>query len=249
MKRKAYLSQLAAKPLTDYLETNGFKPVLLTGSAADGRPSPVHGAISAHADIYMCRLGLWENATLFKGDQDRLGRSYPEDIPYNAVCTGQLFIHNLKHTDPALTDAAEKWHAAFFPGRKLRFISVPQGYTRCCCLPVDDTSFITSDKGIANALASADAEVLLIEKGHVALPGFDYGFIGGCAGHLSIPAVPDCCDCYNDSGKTRRIIVFNGDLSAHPDFEKIISFIEERDIEPVWFRGFPLTDIGCILTE
>ena len=246
MKRKAYLSQLAAKPLTDYLIKNGFETVTLSGSIADGRPSPVYDAISTHTDIYMCRLGLWENAALFKGDPNRLGNSYPEDIIYNAVCTGKYFVHNLKYTDPDLMRAAEEWHAASFPGCYLRFVSVPQGYTRCCCLPVDDSSFITSDEGIAKALTAAGAEVLIIEKGHIALPGFDYGFIGGCAGHLSIPAVPNCID---DPVKTRKVIVFNGDLSAHPDFEAIAAFIEERGIEPVYFRGCPLTDIGSILTD
>ncbi len=248
MKRKVYLSQLASAPLIDYLNNNGFEPALLTGRSPDGAPSPVHEAISSHADIYMCRLGLWEDAAIFTGDAHRLGSDYPQDIVYNAVCTEKFFIHNLKYTDESLMRAAEEWHAARFQRepvcrrRELRFISVPQGYTRCCCLPVDDSAFITSDEGIAKALDRAGADVLPIQKGHIALPGFDYGFIGGCAGHLSLQDI-------NDPGAARRVIVFNGDLASHPDFQDIMTFIKDCGIEPIYFSDCPLTDIGSILAE
>ena len=67
-------------------------------------------------------------------------------------------------------------------------IHVKQGYTRCSLLPVDDRSFITSDAGIAKTLAEHDTDVLLIHPGHIHLPGFDYGFIGGTGGGLPCPA-------------------------------------------------------------
>ena len=111
---------------------------------------------------------------------------------------------------------------------------MPQGYTRCCCLPVNDSSFITSDEGIAKALEKTDADVLRISRASIALPGFDYGFIGGCAGHITVNG--------------RKTMIFNGDLSAHPDYKKIAAFIEDRDIDILFFEDFPLTDIGSILT-
>lgn len=247
MKKKAYFSALAGKSLTDFLSAKDFEPVLLTGIAPDGNHSPVYEAVSTHADIHMCRLGLWEGPHIFMGNVSKLGKNYPGNIIYNAVCTGKYFIHNLKYTDRALLKAAQEWHAKTFPAGKLHTISVPQGYTRCCCLPVDDSSFITSDEGIANALKGTDAQVLLIERGHILLPGFDYGFIGGCAGHLTLEdsAAPDA----GGEPQTRRIIVFNGDLAAHPDFHEMKDFIENRGAEVVYFRDFPLMDIGSILTE
>jgi len=123
-------------------------------------------------------------------------------------------------------------------------VDVPQGYTRCCCLPVDDTSFITSDRGIEKALTAAGADVLLIEKGHIELPGFEYGFIGGCAGHVIMPPGDTSYD-YN--GHMVPTILFNGDLSKHPNFESIIRFINERKIDIAYFEDYPLTDIGSIL--
>ena len=42
---------------------------------------------------------------------------------------------------------------------------------------------ITEDTGIAAALSEkTDIDVLLIEKGHVKLDGYPYGFFGGCCG-------------------------------------------------------------------
>ena len=64
---------------------------------------------------------------------------------------------------------------------------------------------------------------------HVVLPGFSYGFIGGA------------------SGRTGSEIVFNGDITMHPDCGKMLGFIRERGLTVKWFSGYPLTDIGTIL--
>ncbi|MEI3503762.1 MAG: DUF6873 family GME fold protein [Anaerovoracaceae bacterium] len=61
-----------------------------------------------------------------------------------------------------------------------------QGYTRCSCLPVDGHIFHNLRPGTASPLAGYDADVLLTEPGTPrSLPGFDYGFIGGCGGHCN----------------------------------------------------------------
>lgn len=228
MEKNIYISALANKSLTEYLRQKGFALHLLNGSG-----SPVYSQVSTHADIHMCQLGLWEKSQLFPGNIKKLGRNYPGNIIYNAVCTGKYFIHNLRYTDPMLIEAAGLWHETGFPGQPFIKINVKQGYTRCCCLPVDDTSFITSDRGIARSLTEAGACVLTISEGNIDLPGFDYGFIGGCAGHLIIDG--------------RRTVVFNGDLSSHPDYEKIAAFIKDRDIDLKFFDDHTLTDIGSIL--
>ena len=119
-----------------------------------------------------------------------------------------------------------------------KIIGVRQGYCRCMCLPVDNDSFITSDEGIAKALEAQGAGVLLIEKGHIKLRGFEYGFIGGTAGNIYVNS---------DDMQDQRAIVFNGDLSVHPDFHRISSFIRSRNILPVWFEDYALEDIGSIL--
>ena len=111
-------------------------------------------------------------------------------------------------------------------------IHVKQGYTRCSLLPVDDQSFITSDTGIAKTLADYDTDVLLIRPGHILLPGFDYGFIGGS---LLLAG--------------RRLLVINGNIETHPDHKKIATFLEDRDIDLYYSKDSPLMDIGSILVD
>lgn len=227
---KAYLSKLAYEPLIEYLKHEDYELHFITGDN-----SPVYNAVKTHADIHMCRFGVWEKPEIFMGNPAKLTENYPGNIRYNAICTGKYFIHNLKYTDPELIRHARQWHSATRRPTEdetdtLIFIHVSQGYTRCCCLPVDDSSFITSDMGIAKALVAANADVLLIEKGYILLPGFDYGFIGGCAGHF-----------------VNRIILFNGDLSHHPDYLQIDAFLRERHVTPIFFQNYPLMDIGSIL--
>ena len=72
--------------------------------------------------------------------------------------------------------------------------------------------------------------VLLVEPGFVKLRGANTGFIGGASGRI------------DDK------IVFNGDLSAHPNFREITGFIEERGLGCKWFGSYELEDIGSIIT-
>ncbi len=146
---------------------------------------------------------------------------YPHDIAYNAACTGRYFIHNLKYTAPELIRAVRD--------TGMRMIDVKQGYSKCSTVIVDEQSVITYDRGIASACRDAGMDVLTVRPGHVLLPGYNTGFIGGASGRI---------------GDT---ILFYGDLSAHPDFEAIAAFIRSRGLEPKWFEEWPLTDIGSII--
>ena len=238
--KKVYLSNAVHPALTSYLTQQGYAIELVK------HESTTYSPVNTHPDIFMCRFGVWEKPQIFPGNPEKLTPKYPGNIIYNAVCTGKYFIHNLKYTDPEVLAAAKTWKGALcgsaesdHPSGGLTLVDVPQGYTRCCCLPVDDTSFITSDHGIEKALTNAGADVLLIEKGHIQLPGFDYGFIGGCAGHIMIS--------FENTDNTVPTIVFNGDLSSHPDHERIADFINARGIDIAYFEDYPLTDIGSIL--
>ena len=234
--KKVYLSNEARPALTSYLTQLGYAIEVVNHEGTTYYP------VSTHPDIFMCRFGVWENLNIFPGNPEKLTPKYPGNIIYNAVCTGKYFIHNLKYTDTKLLQSASQWKGAQCgSAEELILIDVPQGYARCCCLPVNDTSFITSDHGVAKALISAGAEVLVIDKGYIVLPGFDYGFIGGCAGHIlsSNGSV--------SSSDTTPTILFNGNLSAHPDYKAIVDFIHQRNINIEYFEEYPLTDIGSIL--
>ena len=225
---RSFISSHAPDSLKKYISEAGYELGTVDGATMTP-PSPVYSQILTHPDIHMCQTGLWENSCIFHGSSRDLGPVYPGNIIYNAVCTGKYFIHSLKYTSPALLDHVK----SRFPG--ITMVDVRQGYTWCSCLPVDDSSFITYDRGIASALSSFDTDVLLIQPGHIMLPGFDYGFIGGCAGNIIADG--------------QRQIVFSGDLSHHPDCKKITAFIKDRDIDIVFFKDTPLTDIGSILAD
>ena len=94
----------------------------------------------------------------------------------------------------------------------------------------DENSIITYDKGIAKPCEAAGMNVLLVKSGFVKLRGAGTGFIGGASGRI------------DDK------IVFNGDLSAHPNFREIAGFIEERGLGCKWFGLYELEDIGSIIT-
>lgn len=238
--KQAYLSEWAGKPLVNYIQKAGYQINFIRQN------NYVDPRLSTHADLFMCQFGLWDEAGLFFGDAERLGPDYPDDIIYNAVCTRNYFVHMITNSDPDMMNAMLVWRQSVVydddSNEQVKIIGVNQGYTRCTCLPVDDSSFITADEGLASALESQNASVLKISPGSILLPGFDYGFIGGCAGHIYIDNLE------NPSGPPQRAIVFNGDLSCHPDFERIVDFIKSRNIYPVYFDSYTLEDIGSILS-
>jgi len=213
---RVYISELASPELIEYLLGAGHEVKRIEPA------ENVDPAISCHPDILYCHLA---RGKVFHGDSALLGSKYPADVLYNACSTGKYFIHNLKHTAPELLEAADELG--------LIKINVPQGYARCSALPVDEDSVITYDRGIAAACAlrAPALNVLLVRPGHIQLPGYAQGFIGGTGGRI---------------GNT---LVFNGDLSAHPDFEIIREFIESHGLECVWTTDIPLTDIGSIIEE
>ena len=180
--------------------------------------------VDAHPDMYYCKMGITKYAGLFKGNPQEIGAAYPENIRFNAVCLDGYFIHNLRYTSPSLLKKAREM--------KLQLIHVKQGYTKCNCVVVDGHSIITADRGIIHALKKCpDIDVLPISQGYVRLDHFEYGFLGGA------------------SGRVENEIIFNGDLSAHPDYDAIRRFIETRGLSVHFFPDYPLADIGSILTD
>lgn len=188
--------------------------------------------ISYHADIVFSHLGdnnfiveksqikLKDNLLsigFYSADEVELGKNYPEDVLLNTclvdgklICGKNLFNH------PTFSS--------------IKIISTAQGYSKCSVCVVDSNSVITDDESIYTACNKNEMDVLLISKGSVILPGFNYGFIGGCSGKIS-------SDC----------IAFCGDLSTHSDFSKIKSFLKFRNIEFVNLGSRQLVDIGSII--
>ena len=226
------LSEKAGDPLFTYLRTKGHTVISISSTGT------VDEAISSHPDIYACCLGdglviepgqleliepqLRKASVAFESGGSCLGRGYPNHAAYNAAAFGSYFIHNLAYTDAVLLNRARQLG--------LTLVDVKQGYTKCNLVMVSDSAVITSDVGIAGSLTPYPIDVLLIQKGHVGLTGFKHGFLGGASGRMD------------------DRILFNGDLSRHPDYEKIIGFIESHGASAVYFKDYALEDIGSILT-
>jgi len=153
--------------------------------------------------------------------ETELTDTYPGDAAYNIVSTGGFAIHRVDCTEPSIKQ--------YLLENNIRLINTNQGYSRCSTLIVDDESIITADRSIHKSAAGAGLDSLLIESGYIDLPGYDYGFIGGA------------------SGKFNNTILLTGTISHHPDYIRILDFIEARGLELKILSRNRATDTGSIL--
>jgi hypothetical protein len=151
----------------------------------------------------------------------RLEKSYPNDIKYNVCRLGDHFIHKKRYTDKAIKD--------YYKNFGIDMIDVTQGYTKCSITLVDNQSAITADKIIAEKLILAGYDILLVEKGWVDLPGYEYGFIGGASGNIS-----------------PKEMVVTGSLINHPDRAHVEAFVKSKGIEIIELSKAPLIDLGTV---
>lgn len=163
---------------------------------------------------------LTKNNIKYIVSKNCLKEKYPSDIILNAFVTENYFIHNTKYTDPEF----------FLSQKNKKIINVSQGYTKCSVLPVTETAFITSDKGIFNALKPAGFDILLLPPGDISLPGLNYGFIGGCGGMIS-----------------NNLMAFFGNLNFYKYGNQVIDFLKKYNISPVYLKDGPLSDRGSLL--
>ncbi len=149
-----------------------------------------------------------------------LGESYPLDVPLNAVTLGQVLIANPKTAATAILL------------RHKRLCAVKQGYTKCAILPVGEDALITADAGIAGEARKLGLAVLEIEPGHILLPGYDTGFIGGASSYAP----------YQNTEE----LLFCGMLEYHPQGNEIAEFCRTHGKEPISLSSEPLSDIGTL---
>ena len=148
------------------------------------------------------------------------GSIYPNDILFNAAPIGDLIFaraDSISHHIPEICDLY---------GAKI--INTRQGYARCSTVIVDGRSIITSDAGIAKAASVEGLDVLKVTPGHIALQGYDMGFIGGASGV--------CGDK----------VYFCGNILSHPDAAAITAFCKARGREVVSLGSRELTDVGTM---
>ncbi len=152
---------------------------------------------------------------------DNIKSPYPNDCLLNFADIGDYIICNRS----ILTEEIKE----ILPQKEI--IDVKQGYSKCSVCICKRNTIITDDISIYNAVSQYDnINSLLVEKGSVQLKKYNYGFIGGCCGLVD-----------------KNTLLFNGDLKAHSDFDKIKNFLYDNNVKYIDIKGKPLTDIGSII--
>lgn len=215
---------------TDELKRLGID-TLVTDSEPD-LPKPVIN----HADLCVNYLGsgnvvLSKTQVKLKAALEKLGckcyiineslkNAYPDDCLLNCIANSTDLICNYDITSAKIKELAN--------GKTV--IDVNQGYTKCSVCAVSDKAFITDDKSIYKALKNAEYDVLEVEKGSVALNGYDYGFIGGA-----------CCKISKD------ILAFFGNAKAHKSYDAIKAFCKNYNVDLLSLDSERLCDIGSFI--
>ena len=206
------------------------------------RCSALPEAICSHPDSLIFRLGDMLVTTCDYGEEaayvfsdiretgamarlsfidETLGKSYPQDARLNAVSVGKILVVNEKTIAPQILEISK--NAGYIPQ------NVNQGYPNCSILRLNDKNVITADAKIAEKLSALGINTLLISTGHISLPPYEYGFIGGA------------------SGVDGERVYFLGDFRLHPDGERMERFIRNTAMTPVSLSDEPLSDLGGLI--
>ncbi len=190
--------------------------------------------VQSHADLQLAVLG-GKRVLIGKGEKalrksleehgfqviesnTELGSIYPQEALLDFVSLGDRIIGNSKiiGNNYLLNNS--------------QFIHVNQGYTKCNFAMVNDHAAMTSDETIAAVCQSNGFDVLKIRQGFIELPGYSYGFIGGCCGLIAADRLAVC-----------------GELNTHPDCDMIKQFLYKHHITAVELCAGALRDIGGVI--
>lgn len=231
MMKKAVIASKLSREASEYIKTKGIDILSFPDNYSVDKRVAHHSDLSFFFDgkdtLFVAKemadyadllLKYCNNVIVIN---DELGEKYPKDVLLNCVCVGNNFICNPKTVSREIFDKMKT--------SGYNIVSVNQGYTKCSVVPVNENAIITDDESVADECIKAGIDVLEISKGSVVLKGYDYGFIGGTAGKIS------------DSE-----IIFNGDITKHPDYDVIHAFLQKYNITDVSFEG-ELEDIGSII--
>lgn len=218
----AYISAKADNRIFDALAREGFEVKLLAPFSALSHPT------DTHADMLLCAVGnvIFKHADYplsgnFTDVQAPMSASYPHDVLLNIAIVGNHAFCNKKHASSEILEYLEE------NGYTVHHVA--QGYAHCSTCIVGDNAIITADEGIFATAISLGIDALKISAGHISLPPYDYGFIGGA------------------SGTTANAVYLCGSLKHHPDGDAIRTFITSHNKRVVELCDLPLTDVGGIV--
>lgn len=225
---RAYLSQKADKRIIEALGQEGYNVVPLAPFSALSHPVDTHAdmlllavgdTIFVHKD-YEIEFNGFKNT--IKVDEP-ISSKYPNDVLLNIAIVGKNVFCNTKYASKTVIKHLEDNNYAIH--------HVEQGYAHCSTCIVSENAIISADFGILQKAQKMGIDALLITSGHISLPPYNYGFIGGSCG--------SCGDK----------IYFCGALKYHPDGDKIRAFCEKHQKIVIELLDAPLVDIGGILIK
>lgn len=184
----------------------------------------VYEEISGHSDIFYCKINeeviCAPNSKIieksFKIGNVKVGKTYPNDVHYNACQIGKMIIGS-KFVDTSIVPD----------------IIVKQGYVKCSIAEIPGTdACITTDKKISEVLNKNNINSLYIEENNIKLLKKDKtisnmkGFIGGAT--LTFD---------------NKFVLF-GDIDYLNNKEKIVEFINKYKLQLIDFKGLDIFDYG-----
>lgn len=211
---KIIISEKAYPETFDYFRDKGFEVIVFQ---QQNRP---YEGVGHHPDMFVFydeHLFVEKHVSLNGIRCEAMGEKYPDTVKFNIAVTEDYVICKSDAMSRVIKEHVEKTK---------EIIHVNQGYAKCATAVIGK-AIITSDKGIYKA-TKEKMDVLLIEQGHILLPGFDYGFIGGT------------CTCFDQT------VYFNGDIKKHPNYDKIHDFITNQGYS-IDCVNQPLMDIGSMI--
>ncbi len=208
-KIKVLISKILPHSIRDELVRLGY-------STIEVRPSEnLTTELRFHPDMLCFKLpnGVW----LSEANSIKLGNAYPDDCVFNCATIGRTLVFGNEYIAQA--------HGHLFE----RAVHVKQGYVKCSTIVLDDSSLITSDPSISNALKDS-FEVLKVTNDKILLNGYNCGFIGGTCGVLG------------------KIIAFTGKIEKHPDYRNIKAFARDFGFDVYSLSDQPLYDYGGLIS-
>lgn len=144
---------------------------------------------------------------------------YPNDVILNILHNDKTAFHSISNTSKEVKE--------YFLKENIESINVNQGYSACSSIILDNT-IISADPSILTAASGNNYTTIKISVGNIELPGYNYGFIGGCTGTFN------------------NTIYFCGNLDKHPDKDKIAEAISLENKKYTCLSDEQLFDCGSI---
>ncbi len=224
----AFCSHLITEEIRASFIENNIEIIPVKDCAALPSPTRSHADMlffKACENLWIAQKGAFEaleitspSVHFITDDFDLPTVEYPHDIRFNAALISGFLFCRERYVSPRIVENV-----------KAKIVDIRQGYAKCSMCKVNEYSFITSDPSLKKAGDKCGLDVLLISPGYIGLDGYDYGFIGGA------------------SGLCGKRLFFFGDITKHPNYNEIHSFIKSRGVEEIMLSKNPLYDYGGVL--